>query len=191
MAGPMPESIRRRFEAYEDAPLTWHDDDPLAVGPFSWHDVMEKDLGADPLGSRFDEVASRMLEGRYYPPDALEFFGPWQGGELRPGDRILQRARLLPFLPWPVLWAMTEVTVAHRDEKLCQIGYVTTRRHFGQGTWAATLRLSEGRLSLLVEGFNRPGSWLFWLGLPYARYLQKRAWRRAVEEFRKVGTSAP
>jgi hypothetical protein len=188
MAQAMPPEARRRFDAFASAELTWHPvrggDVPLVV----WRDRLEKDLGPDAGGERFEAIAQRMLGGRYYPPDVLEFFGLWleEEREIRAGDRMLQRARLVPWLRRPVVWAMTEAFVAERGPDACTIGYVTTRRHFGRGIWQATLTRREGRLTLLVESTAGPGSWLFWLGLPYARFLQLRARRRAVEEFRKL-----
>lgn len=184
----MSESVRRRFEPYAHSPLSWHVGQTGKPALISWHDHLEEDLGPDPYGSRFTEISQRMLSGRYYPPDAIEFFGLWQveRRDLRAGDRILQRARLLPFLPSIGLWAMTEAYVAESGDDTASFGYLTTRKHFGRGIWTATLRRTDGQLVLTVDGLSGPQSWLFWLGLPIARALQKRAWRRAVEEFRKV-----
>jgi hypothetical protein len=99
---------------------------------------------------------------------------------------MLQRARLLPFSPRPGLWSMTEVFLAKRTPTTCSLGYVTTRKHFGRGIWQATLSVVEDDLELKVTGFSGPASWQFWLGLPVARYLQMRAWRRAIQEFTKL-----
>jgi uncharacterized protein (UPF0548 family) len=126
-----------------------------------------------------------MMSGHYYPPDVIECFGPWmdEGRDIRAGDRMLQRARLLPFSRWPGLWSMTEIYVAERTATTSTLGYVTTRRHFGRGIWKAELKREGGELTITVEGFSGPASWQFWLGLPVARYLQRRAWRRAIQEF--------
>lgn len=188
MPSAMPPAIRERFEAYKDAPLTWH---PTTGGRrplITWNDSMAKKLGPDPDGHRFAAISARMLGGHYYPPDSIEFFGPWMelGRDIRVGDRILQGARLLPFSRWPVLWAMTEVFAAEKTDEVCTLGYVTTQRHFGRGTWQATLERKDGALELTVRSLSGPQSWLFWVGLPVARYLQLRAWRRAFEEFAKI-----
>jgi|SRR5579862_7034966 len=184
----MTREIRERYERYRSADLTW---DPVKGGRrplICWVDSSFSFLGEDLDGSGFVEVSGRMLGGRYYPPDAIDFFGPWEdeGRELKVGDRILQRARLFPFSNWPVLWAMTEVFVAERTSTTCHIGYVTTRRHFGRGLWQARLSRTEEGLELEVESISGPQSWLFWVGLPLGRYLQQRAWRRAILEFARI-----
>lgn len=182
---PIPDSIRPRFERYRTARLTW---DPVKGGKkpiVSWNDHLVSDVGPE---ENFDGIAGRMLDGHYYPPDVIDAFGPWmdEDREVAPGDRMLQRARLIPFLAWPVVWSITEVFVAERTEDRCSLGYVTTEKHHGRGIWRADLRKREGRLELQVTGISGPQSWLFWLGLPIARALQKRAWRRAIEEFRTL-----
>jgi len=164
--------------------VTWHPAERQIPGPFAWKDALEEDLGHDPDGRRFAAIAERMLTGRYYPPDALEFFGPWD--RLEVGDRILQRARLIPSLRSPGLWAMTEVHLAELSEHECALGYLTTKHHFGRGIWIARLSRTSERLTLRVEAFTTPHSIWFWIGFPYARWLQLRAWRRAVEVFGNV-----
>jgi hypothetical protein len=190
----MPPSVRTRYERYLDAPVTW---DSVAGGklPFiSWRDEVEEDLGPDPDGRRFAEICRRIMGGHYYPHDTIEFFGPWMSDEpggiaarrIAVGDRILQRARLIPFLPWPAVWAMTEVFVAECSDSMCTLGYVTTRRHFGRGVWQSKVTRESDRIRVRVTSISAPQSWLFWAALPIARHLQKRAWRRAIEEFRAI-----
>lgn len=184
----MRPDIRARFEAWEASPLTWSANDGGTPAWVCFRDSLEVDIGPDPDGDRFDVLAQRMLGGRYYPLDAVEFYGRFQdeARPLRPGDRILQRAPLALGLN---AWSMAEVTIAERTEDRCEIGYVTTLRHHGKGIWHAVLTRREGELWLTVESTASPRSFWFWVGLPVARYLQLRARRRAIEEFRKVGAS--
>ncbi|MGI8923743.1 MAG: DUF1990 family protein [Fimbriimonadales bacterium] len=179
----MTDSIRRRYERYLPAKLSWHWD-TISDSPFLWRDVSVEDVGPN-MDARFEAIADRMMKGNYYPPDAIRFYGPWmdEGRDLRQGDRILQRARVGLFLK---LWAMTEVQIAEKTDTTCTIGYLTTKRHFGRGKWQSKLTKDKGRLILAVEATTTPGSLLFWIGLPIARALQRRAWRRAAEEFRKL-----
>ncbi len=184
----MPNRWTARYHRYKSAPRTW---DPGAGGkkpPICWEDHLTWTLGEDPDGLRFVEISDRMLTGHYYPRDVIESFGLWtdEGREIRAGDRILQCARLLPFSAWPALWAMTEVFVAARTTESCYLGYVTTQRHFGRGIWRANLIRARDGLTLEVISTSGPQSWLFWIGLPIARFLQKRAWRRAAQEFNKI-----
>jgi hypothetical protein len=132
-----------------------------------------------------------MLEGDFYPADVLSFHGRFrlEGRRWRVGDRLVQRARLIPWLDWPVLWSVAEVFIAEKSSNECTIGYVTTNRHFGRGIWRAILTRRGDRLFLKIKSTAGPGSWQFWLGLPFARYLQLRARRRAIEDFRRAANA--
>lgn len=184
----MDELVRRHYERGVKAGLTWS---PVSGGRRSWvcfEDDVTEELGLDATGERFEEIAGRMVGGRHYPVDAVEFFGPFrdEGRELVVGDRVLQRARVFPWWTWPVVWSVVEIFVVEREDGLCRIGYVTTDYHHGRGIWSADLLLGEGRLTLRVVLTACPHSWLFWLGLPYARWIQVRARKRAAEEYRNV-----
>lgn len=181
----MSPEVRRRFDEYSRGKTTW---DPVAGGHLplvSWTDHMTTNIGSAVTEEAFDRLCHRMLSGHYYPPDAIECFGLWEEErrEIRAGDRMLQRARIIPWLASIGLWSMTEVFVAERTATRCELGYVTTERHFGRGIWRAVLERAEGEVELSVEGTAGPASLWFWLGLPVARMLQRRAWRRAIEEF--------
>ena len=172
-------------EKAENATLTW---DPVKGGKRAWvcfDDFKVYDLGPDADGHRFAEIAKRMMSGNYYPPDAVVFGGRFrkEGRELRAGDRVVQQAPLFGKLGGPLMPSSAEIYVAEREGDRCMIGYVTTSTHFGRGIWLAELIRSDGRLQLTVQSTASPRSWLFWVGLPYARFLQLRARRRAVEEF--------
>lgn len=178
----------RLQEKAESAQINW---DPVKGGKRAWmcfEDDKTYDLGPDPDGVRFESIATRMMSGNYYPQDAVNFAGRFreEGRDLKPGDRVVQRAPLFGKLGGPLLPSAAEIYVAEREEGRCRIGYVTTSIHFGRGIWTAELTRSEGNLELHVWSTASPRSLLFWLGLPYARYLQLRARRRAVEEFRKL-----
>ncbi len=153
-----------------------------------FEDELVEELGADPNGARFNAIAMKMLNGHYYPKDAVQVFGLFQEEQrlIQSGDRLLQRAPLLPFYDGLVAWSMVEIFVAERSETTCSIGYVTTQQHHARGIWRADLVLENGSLKLTVKSTACPRSFLFWLGLPFARFLQLRARRRAVEEFRHI-----
>lgn len=174
------------FALAEQAPLSWH---PVKGGNralIAWDDDETYDLGSD--GPAFDEIANRMLGGNYYPPDALVVFGRFQreNRRIQVGDRLLQRAPLFRRWGGPKLFSAVEIIEAERTATHCAMGYVTTVRHHGRGIWHAVLTREGGQIRLHVWGTAMPQSWLFWLGLPIARATQRRAWRRAVEEFRRV-----
>jgi hypothetical protein len=181
----MNAEAERRLERWSDAPLTW---DPVRGGKrplVCWDDDATYDLGEDEHGARFEAIKARMLSGRYYPPEVIEFYGQWQkeGRDMRPGDRVLQHVRLFGIVS---LWAMTEIFIAESSDSACTIGYVTTKRHFGRGKWQATLTRVGQRLSLRVQATAGPGSFWFWLGLPVARWMMVKAWKSAAEDFRRA-----
>lgn len=176
------------LEAATRAPLSW---DPELGGKRAWicfEDEKTYDIGPDTERVRFQEISKRMLSGHYYPKDAVVFRGKFseEGRNLRVGDRIVQTAPLLGKLGGPKVHASAEIYIAELEENRCKIGYVTTVLHPGRGIWTAELMRQSGRLTLRVSSIASPNTWMFWLGLPYARYLQLRARSRAVEEFMKV-----
>jgi hypothetical protein len=182
------EKAIRLQERAESAQVNW---DLVKGGKRAWicfEDDKTYDLGPDADGSRFTVISERMMSGNYYPPDAVVFSGRFreEGRNLKPGDRVVQEAPLFGKLGGPLMPSAAEIYVAEREEGRCRIGYVTTSIHFGRGIWTAELTRRDGKLELHVWSTASPRSWLFWLGLPYARYLQLRARRRAVEEFRNL-----
>lgn len=184
----MDDQTLRKIERAESAELSWH---PEHGGRKSWlvfEDDKIFDLGPDPQGKRLDEVMDRTLHGRYYPADAVEVFGRFalEGREIRVGDRLVQKARLFGRWGGPLFSASVEVYVSQKAEDRFSFGYVTTRLHHGRGVWRADFSLVDGNLRLCVRSTSMPSSFWFWIGLPVARYLQLRARRRAVEEFRRV-----
>lgn len=129
------------------------------------------------------------MTGNYYPPDAVRFSGRFrqEGRDLRIGDRVVQQAPLFGKLGGRLVPSGAEIYVAEKGTDRCKIGYVTTAIHLARGIWSAELVRAEGHLQLTVQSTASPASWLFWLGLPYARFLQLRARRRAMKEFRLLG----
>lgn len=172
----------------EAAELSWH---PEAGGPRSWlvfEDDRKYDLGEDPNGDRLQAIVTRTLRGRYYPADAVRVTGRFviENRDIRVGDRLVQQAPLFCRLGGPLLASAVEIFIVHETSETFSFGYVTTRRHLARGMWRADFHLHQGRLSVKVRSTSMPGSFSFWLGLPVARFLQVRARRRAIEEFRRL-----
>lgn len=168
-------------EKAERFPLTW---DPVRGGRLPlihWEDFRDVDLGPDPTGERFAQMADLMMRGEYYPPEVVRFMGRFrdEGRDLRVGDRVLQR---FPFIGI-VLWSGVEIWLARRQADACEIGYVTTRYHHGRGIWQAKLERKDGALRLVVKAKLGPQSWLFWLGLPVARAVQAGTREAAIRRF--------
>ncbi len=179
---------KRLWEKAKAAPANW---DPIEGGREAWvcfKDDLTYDLGKDHDGNRFKVISERMMSGKYYPPDAVRFSGAFKDEhrDLKVGDRLLQAAPLFGMLGGPLIYSSCEIFVAEHDDDRCRIGYVTTKFHLARGIWSAELVRKEGRLSLRVTSTASPASFLFWIGLFYARFLQKRARIRAVQEFELV-----
>lgn len=184
----MEGEIKVRFEDGLSAPLSWSPTEGGRRAFVCFEDRLVEDLGEDSDGIRFKAIAHRMMHGNYYPPDAVQFYGEY-GDEkraIRVGDRIQQRAPLFPLRNGIHFWSMVEIFAAELCEDFCRIGYVTTEKHHGRGIWTATLTRTDGKLSLTVESTASPNSLLFWAGLPFARWMQLRARRRAIEVFKAL-----
>ena len=177
--------VKARFEDGLNAPLSWSPTEGGRRAFVCFEDHLVEDLGPDLDGSRFIEISERMMAGDYYPPDAVQFYGLYQDEKrnVQVGERIQQRA---PIFAGLYAWSMVEIYIADLREDYCQIGYVTTQKHHGRGIWTAILNRVDGKLELTVASTASPHSFLFWVGLPIARYLQLRARRRAIEEFKKL-----
>lgn len=166
-------------------PLSWHPETGGKIAPIVFHDDITISLGPDPSGERLQKLKGKILAGNYYPADAVQFF-PTET-TLKPGTRILQRAPIVPGLPWLVATSITEIFIAKTSDSEIHIGYITTARHHGRGIWQAKItRKPDNELEIRVWSTAMPNSLLFWLGLPWARFLQLRARRRAIEEFRQI-----
>ncbi len=177
--------IKARYEDGLSAPLSWSPTEGGRRAFVCFEDLLVEDLGPDSDGSRFIAISKRMMAGDYYPPDAVQFYGLYQDEirNVQVGERIQQRA---PIFAGLYAWSMVEIYIADICKDHCKIGYVTTQKHHGRGIWTATLNRVDGKLKLTVASTANPHSFLFWVGLPIARYLQLRARRRAIEEFKKL-----
>ncbi len=188
----------------ENLTLTWHPETGGKRALIVFEDDKTYDVGRN-SGDRFDDICKRMLNGKYYPNDAVVVNGEFQSEKrlIQVGDRIFQYAPLIGRFGGPKLRSVVEIFVAERSKtttsyseelntgnkskpRYCHFGYVTTENHHGRGIWQARLEAIDERLKLRVWSTSMPNSIWFWLGLPVARYLQLRARRRAIEEFRKI-----
>ena len=184
----MEARIKARYEDGLNAPLSWSPTDGGRRAFICFEDNLTAILGLDASGERFQAIAKKIMAGEYYPRDAVQFFGRFQDENrpIQPGDRIQQRAPLWPLPGSIYFWSMVEIYVAELGSDRCKIGYVTTEKHHGRGIWTATLTRQDEELKLNVVSTASPNSFLFWAGLPFARMLQLRARRRAIDEFRKL-----
>jgi len=85
-----------------------------------------------------------------------------------------------------MLPAIVEVDVAESGEERVALGYVTTRRHYGRGTWRAEVTRVGDELVLTVSYHVRPSRWFVWCGLPVYRRFQLAAFRAGADNLRRL-----
>lgn len=173
-----------RWQRVLDAAVTWHPTDGGAPAFVWWKDDVTVELGEDPSGEKFEQIAELAISGNYYPPEVIVFDGQFrvEGRPLLVGDRILQSLQVGPI----GLWSGAEIFLARKTDSECEIGYVTTTVHHGRGIWQARIYREGTKLKLQVRSQAGPQSWAFWIGLPVARYLQKRARTLAIRRFQEL-----
>ena len=169
----------------ESYPLTWHPDKGGKRGPIVFQDDVTKPLGPDPTGTRLQKLKDLILSGHYYPQTVIRFT-PTET-PLKAGTRIHQAAPIIPGIPWPVATGITEIFIADETPNSLHIGYVTTARHHARGIWQAKIERNPQSTELTIRVWDTviPHSFLFWIGLPWARFLQQRALYSAINRFKK------
>jgi hypothetical protein len=172
--------MRKEINAY---PLSWHPKTGGKLAPIVFRDDVTKSLGPDPTGTRLQKIAELILSGNYYPRHVIKFT-PTEA-PIKIGTRIRQSAPIIPGLPWPVATGITEIFVAEETENSLHVGYVTTTRHHARGIWQAKINRDPTTTELTIHVWDtvNPQSFLFWVGLPYARFLQQRALYSAIKRF--------
>ncbi len=128
---------------------------------------------------RFGRVRNALLGYRFYPPSTMIRRAQFEeeGRSSRVGDR-LGLGLFLPNLPGlhPLcLAAVVEISQLTDESERVKLGYVTTRKHYGSGEWIAEVGREGDQMILSVRCHIRPTRWFVWLGLPFYRYFQLRA----------------
>jgi len=138
----------------------------------------------------FARIKTALLGYRFYPEQVMIRRTQFEdeGRAVRVGDR-LGLGLFVPNLPGlaPVMLpAVVEVDVAESGLEHVALGYVTTRRHYGRGSWRADVKRDGEQLVLTVSCHVRPSRWFVWCGLPVYRRFQLAAFRAGAENLRKV-----
>lgn len=132
-------------------------------------------MGEDAPG-RFEAMREALLAYRFYPESVMESAAAFKTEKrfARVGDRI-GMALLVPVFPGlPALRfpSTTEIHFVENSPERAALGYITTRRHYGRGTWSATLLHSGGKIRLELYSRMKPTAALALLGLPVYRFMQ-------------------
>ncbi len=129
----------------------------------------------------FAKIRAALLGYHFYPETTMIRRTQFEdeGRAVRVGDRIGMGLFLpnLPGLPPFSLPAVVEIHEVADEEDLVRLGYQTTRRHYGRGEWVAEVSRQGDQLVLEVRCHVRPSRWFAWIGLPFYRSFQLRAFR--------------
>lgn len=138
----------------------------------------------------FARVKEALLGYRFYPEHVMVRRTQFEdeGRAVRVGDR-LGLGLFVPNLPGLaplMLPAVVEVDVVEAGAERVELGYVTTRRHYGRGIWRAEVKREGESLVLTVSYHVRPSRWFVWCGLPVYRRFQLAAFRAGADNLRRL-----
>ena len=138
----------------------------------------------------FARVKEALLGYRFYPEHVMVRRTQFEdeGRAVRVGDR-LGLGLFVPNLPGLaplMLPAVVEVDVVEAGAERVELGYVTTRRHYGRGIWRAEVKRDGESLVLTVSYHVRPSCWFVWCGLPVYRRFQLAAFRAGADNLRRL-----
>lgn len=177
------------LEQWRNAPLTYTPDQETNG---EWNvDRYEVILGVDRSGELFQRAGLLTLRNRFYPKQVMATTSDYEieNRPVRKGDRVLQRIHILQ--PWgrslfDVL-TVNEITEVIDEPRHKGFTYTTTTVHSEIGEWSPSVVWREnGEVALIIEvvSRNRPGASRFAQRL--TRWLQLRAHRLSIENFRAI-----
>jgi len=157
-------------------------------------DRHRRELGAWSPES-FAKVREALLAYRFYPAKTMIRKTQFEeeNRAARIGDR-LGLGLLPPNLPGlhPVsLSAVVEINVLVDEPGMVELGYTTTRKHYGRGEWVAEVRREGGKMILEVRCHIRPTRWFVWCGLPLYRYFQLQAFHSGFNHLLSLTQAEP
>lgn len=162
------------------------DYDPETPIDATWHvDSSETDLGPAEDARLFAAAVETLFRYDCYPGNVLAAHAPFieENRPPRPGDRILQRIRVLPFFLDAV--TLNIVTAAWHETDRRGFTVHTSSRHFEVGEWTSgVVRRPGGRITFLTHSISRPAPTLPAIAHGFARALQLRAKRLSGPYFR-------
>jgi hypothetical protein len=174
VVAPAPDPLTP-VEGGDRATAVFADTHRVVVGPWS--------------PEAFARVKDALLGYRFYPESVMVRRTQFEdeGRAVRVGDR-LGLGLFVPSLPGLaplMLPAIVEVDVVEAAAEHVALGYVTTRRHYGRGSWRADVSREGEQLILTVACHVRPSRWFVWCGLPVYRRFQLAAFRAGAENLRR------
>ena len=167
----------------------WHDEqsnyDPDEPKDESWFvDEFSILLGRASDDRVFERAAIRLLRYKFYPTSVLHAAAVFirEGRPPKTGERIVQRVKVIPGLVDAV--TMNIVTDVCDEPNRCGFRIVTSNQQYEKGEWSAYItRDQEGNVTLDVKVISKPATPLPFVSSSFARALQRRAHRLALNSF--------
>lgn len=182
---PFCSNDERFLSEWADAPISFDPQQPIDA---HWHvDAYEQVLGIDSENGLFDRAAALLMRYEFYPPEVLRHVSTFtpEGREARPGDRIVQRIRVIPHVLDVVTMNVVSGLIVEPNRR--GITYTTTERHLEIGEWTCVVsRRPSGEVVLLVHAVSKVGPRMPFWARPFARYFQLRGHRLGTAHFKKL-----
>lgn len=183
-----PKDDHQYLEKWKNLPLNF---DPNQPTDPSWQvDEYEQLLGKNdereawPL---FERASYHLLRYHYYPSSVMTHTSDFEMDDrhMRPGDRIIQRIRLIPGILDVITMNQVKYMVFERRRKGFTVH--TTENHLEMGEWTAVVSLQKNNdVSLLLHALSRPGPKMPFWAYPFARPYQRRAHRLGLHNFKEI-----
>jgi uncharacterized protein (UPF0548 family) len=167
----------------------WHGErsnyDPEEPKDKSWYvDEFTVLLGKAADDRVFERASLRLMRYRFYPTSVLQAAAAFIRERRVPriGEYIVQRVKVIPGLVDAV--TMNIVTDVRDEPDSCGFTIVTSNQQYEKGEWSAYItRDSKGNVILNVRVVSKPATPLPFVSSSFARALQRRAHRLALNSF--------
>ena len=174
------------LQKWRSTPLTYSPDQNLDE---NWNlDRYEVILGQDPSGNLFQRAARLTLHNQFYPPEVMSSASDFglDKRSVQPGDRVLQRIRVLQYRGLPILEVLTmnEITEVIQEPRRAGFTYTTTSAHAEIGEWSPTVEWREnGEVALVINVVSRARPGVSRYSRSFARRMQLRAHKLSIRSF--------
>lgn len=151
----------------------------------SYHQEFTSVSGADPA-ELFQWAVERVMRYQVFPPNRMRALVDAPDGRVIRGATILQGVFVGPFRLRMADRVLEVFEGEDEKEKWARFTYGTLQGHAERGieTFRVVLNKAEGRVHFSMEAWSLAGHWLTRLFYPWARYVQKKAGREAMEYMR-------
>jgi uncharacterized protein (UPF0548 family) len=131
----------------------------------------------------FNWATGEVAGYRAFPPSRMKALVDSPGGRVAKGATILQGVSVGPFRLRMADRVLEVFEGDNPQERWWGFTYGTLEGHAEKGieTFRVTWDKASGKVHFSMEAWSRPGHWLIWLFYPWARWVQKKAGREAMQ----------